>query len=262
MALSTQERDELRYAKSLLEHPSLAARITSIIGTPIEKGFDLLPAKWSAAVTRATRSALQKALNLAVTTMADHSAPVASSDVQHKILAVMSGAAGGAFGLSAIAVELPFSTTVMLRSIADIARSEGEKIRSLETKLACIEVFALGGRSKTNDAAETGYFAVRTALARAVSEAAQYIAERGLAEEGAPAIVRLITQIAGRFSVAVSEKAAAQAVPVVGAAGGAIVNLVFIDHFQDMARGHFVVRRLERLHGADLIRAEYERLAV
>jgi hypothetical protein len=128
--------------------------------------------------------------------------------------------------------------------------------------LACIEVFALGGRSKTNDAAETGYFAVRTALARAVSEAAQYIAERGLAEEGAPAIVRLITQIAGRFSVAVSEKAAAQAVPVIGAAGGAIVNLIFIDHFQDMARGHFVVRRLERFHGADLIRAEYERLAV
>ena len=214
MALSTQELDDLRYAKSLLEHPSLAARITGVIGTPIEKGFDLLPAKWSAAVTRATRSALQKALDLAVTTMGDRTARVVSSDVQHKILAVISGAAGGAFGLSAIAVELPFSTTVMLRSIADIARSEGENIRSLETKLACIEVFALGGRSKTNDAAETGYFAVRTALARAVSEAAQYIAERGLAEEGAPAIVRLITQIAARVSVTVSEKAAARPFPL------------------------------------------------
>ena len=90
----------------------------------------------------------------------------------------------------------------------------------------------------------------------------RYIAERGLAEQGAPAIVRLITQIAARFSVTVSEKAAAQAVPVVGAAGGAIVNLIFIDHFQDMARGHFVVRRLERSHGADVVRAEYERLAI
>jgi hypothetical protein len=53
---------------------------------------------------------------------------------------------------------------------------------------------------------------------------------------------------------------AAQSVPVIGAAGGAAINLLFIDHFQDMARGHFTVRRLERTYGAELIRAEYERI--
>ncbi|MDO9264504.1 MAG: EcsC family protein, partial [Desulfosalsimonadaceae bacterium] len=75
-----------------------------------------------------------------------------------------------------------------------------------------------------------------------------------------PAIVRLISQIASRFSIAVSEKAAAQAVPVVGAFGGAAINSLFIDHFQDMGRGHFIVRRLERLHGLDEIRRLYEEL--
>jgi hypothetical protein len=50
-------------------------------------------------------------------------------------------------------------------------------------------------------------------------------------------------------------------VPIVGAAGGAIVNLVFIDHFQDVGRGHFIVRRLERSYGADEVRRAYDRLS-
>jgi hypothetical protein len=81
-------------------------------------------------------------------------------------------------------------------------------------------------------------------------------------QEGAPAIVRLITQISSRFGVEVSEKAAAQAMPIIGAAGGALVNVLFIDHFQDMARGHFIVRRLERLHGSDMVRAAYDTLPI
>jgi hypothetical protein len=81
-----------------------------------------------------------------------------------------------------------------------------------------------------------------------------------LVEEGAPAIVRFITQLATRFGVNVSEKVAAQAVPVIGAAGGVVINVLFIDHFQEMARGHFIVRRLERTYDPQLVRAEYERL--
>jgi len=130
---------------------------------------------------------------------------------------------------------LPVSTVLMLRSIADIARSEGEDIKSIETKLACLEVFALGGRSPSDDAAEAGYFAVRAILAREVSEVAKFITQKGLVEE-APVVVRLIAAIASRFGTAVSEKVAAQIVPVVGGVGGALVNILFIDHFQDVAR--------------------------
>jgi hypothetical protein len=53
---------------------------------------------------------------------------------------------------------------------------------------------------------------------------------------------------------------AAQAVAVLGALGGAAVNLAFTEHFQDVARAHFTVRRLERIYGADVVRAEYDRL--
>ena len=54
----------------------------------------------------------------------------------------------------------------------------------------------------------------------------------------------------------VSQKVAAQAVPLIGAAGGGAINVLFMNHFQQMARSHFIVRRLERAYGAEVIRAE------
>lgn len=98
---------------------------------------------------------------------------------------------------------------------------------------------------------------IRAALAKAVSEAAEYIAERGIAKETAPALVRLIAMISARFGIVVSEKAAAIAVPAIGAVGGAVVNTLFMDHFQKMAQGHFTVRRLERKYGEDAVRTAY-----
>src|SRR5438874_11798902 len=98
-------------------------------------------------------------------------------------------------------------------------------------------------------------------LAKSVSEASRYIAERGIVEEGAPALVRFLAQIASRFGVMVTQKLAAQAIPVVGALGGAAVNYAFVEHFQEIARGHFTVRRLERAYGKSLVRSEYDRLA-
>ncbi len=147
----------------------------------------------------------------------------------------------------------------MLRSIAEIARSEGENLSDPEAALSCVQVFALGGRTGTGEL-EGGYFAVRGMLAKSVTEAARYIAERGIVEEGAPVLVRFLGQVASRFGVVVTQKLGAQAIPVIGALGGAAVNYAFIEHFQDVARGHFIVRRLERSYGKDLVRAEYERL--
>lgn len=259
MEMTAEDLERLRYAKSLLENPSLAAKITNLIGAPIEKGFDLLPARWSDAVGKSTQEALQKALGLALTTL-DETTQRSSSDIFHKILVSVAGAGGGAFGLPALAIELPISTTIMLRSIADIARSHGEDIQDPMVKIECIQVFALGGISKGDDAAEAGYFAVRASMARAVSEAAEHIAQRGLGQQGAPVIVRFISQVASRFGIVVSEKAAAQAIPVIGATGGALINSLFINHFQEMARGHFLVRRLERKYGPDVVKERYEKL--
>jgi hypothetical protein len=259
--LTPADVQRLAYAKFLLENPGLTARLSSLLGSPIEKGFKMLPKGWSEAVNKTSRAALLKALDVALVTMTGRQ-PRRASERFHKLLVGASGGIGGAFGLAALAIELPISTTIMLRSIADIARSEGHDARALGTKLACLEVFALGGRSPSDDAAESSYWAVRAALAKAVSEAATYLAEKGVLEKSAPAVVRLIASIAERFGVIVSEQVAAKAVPIVGAAGGSIINVLFMNHFQDMARGHFIVKGLERKYGLFLVRATYESLAV
>jgi hypothetical protein len=83
----------------------------------------------------------------------------------------------------------------------------------------------------------------------------------GVVAEGGPVLVRLVAQIAARFGVVVTQKLAAQAVPVIGAFGGAVVNYAFIDHLQEIARAHFTVRRLERRYGKEAVRMAYEKLS-
>ena len=253
--LTLADRLDLGRARRLLENPGLAARLANTLGTPIEKLFAALPPAASDAIHAATTRSLNAAVRAAVSGMDD--VPKTPIDWIHTAAAAATGAVGGAFGLAALAIELPISTVIMLRSIADIARSEGHSVKALDVQLACVEVFALGGPSRKDDAVESGYFAVRAAMAKAVSEAAQHIAQRGLAAGTAPPLVRFITKLGTRFGIPVTEKVMAQSVPIVGAAGGALINVVFIDHFQDLARGHFIVRRLENTHGADPVRAAY-----
>jgi EcsC protein family len=259
MSMTLEHLTQLRSAKRILENPTIAATITNLIGMPIEKGIELLPEKWSEQISEVTTRSLKIALDAALLTL-EHNGQATSDNMWHKIAATATGAVGGAFGLPALAVELPVSTTIILRSIADIARSEGEDLRLAEAKLACLEVFALGGNTPDDDAAETGYFGVRAALASAVTEATKHITDRGLVQEGAPVLLRLIAKIASRFGMTVSQKSAVQAIPVIGAAGGALINLVFIDHFQNMARGHFIVRRLERVYTREIVEIEYRNL--
>lgn len=260
MNMDEQDLQDLQVARNLLENPGVAARITDLIGSPIEKGFEMLPKSWHSNIQSVTESALMKATDAAAFTMKD-TPGTAASNLWHKLGVAASGGLGGMFGLSAVALELPISTSIILRSIADIARGEGESIAAMDTRLACLEVFALGGKANGDDGAETGYLAVRAALAKSISDAASHVARSGLSETASPVLVRLIAVVAKRFGIQVSQKAAAQAIPAIGAAGGAIINTIFIDHFQDMARGHFIVRRLERKYGKELVADQYRMLA-
>jgi hypothetical protein len=258
ITLTDADREALRQAVLALEGPSYVARLSTLAGRPIELLGQALPRVASDLISRATQAALTWALRYALRTI-----PKEGGDPEtltHKALVVLSGALGGALGLSAVLVELPLSTTIMLRSIARIAQSEGEDLQDPEAALACLQVFALGGRTGSDNLHETGYFAVRAAMARSVSRALQQIAGRGVFDESASAIVRLLAQIGGRFGVVVSQKVAAQAVPVLGAVGGAAINMAFVDHFQTLACGHFTIRRLERTYGQGTVRRAYDQI--
>ena len=256
--LSEAHRAELLRARQLLEHPGYVARMSDLIGMPLEAAVKRLPASWNDKLISVTTASLGKCLDVARATLRPTGG--AAFPGLHSAAVALTGAAGGAFGMAGLALELPVSTTVLLRSIADIGRAEGEDLSQHDTQLACLMVFSLGGKTSADDASESGYYAARVALAKAMSEASAYLARQGVAAQGAPALVRLIAQVAARFNLQVSQKAAAMMVPVIGAAGGALVNTLVIHHFQDMARGHFTVRRLERIYGEEAVSAAYRAL--
>ena len=247
--ITAEHMAELARAKQLLEHSGYVSRVTDLIGMPIEKAVGALPAPLRGRLTEITTKALQRCLDAALASL--KGGPPQPMPRLHSAAVAVTGAAGGVFGLPGLALELPVSTIVMLRSIADIARANGEALDQPESQLACLMVFSLGGPSTADDASESGYYAARIALSKAIAEASAYLAKQRLAKGSAPAIVRLIAMIAARFNVQVSQKAAAMMVPVVGAAGGAVSNVCMSNsQTPPLPRGHFMPGRSRARHNS------------
>ncbi|MGE0313004.1 MAG: EcsC family protein [Lautropia sp.] len=270
-AWSATHLAELDAARRTLRSPGFLIRASTALGEQLGSGMSLLPSFVQGRVQSLTRIALRTAVR-AATWSVRRRATTPSRDRLHRVAVSLSGGAGGAFGLPALAIELPLTTTLMLRSIAEIARAEGEDLSRPEARLACLEVFALGATgaggarlrgaapNDVNDGgpADGGYYGVRLALAAAMREAIG--AASGLGGIGilAPAVTRFLSGIASRFGVQVSQKLVLQAAPLVGAAGGVAINNLFLDHYQKIARAHFTIRRLERVYGPDRVRQVFE----
>ncbi|WP_322037376.1 EcsC family protein [Burkholderia cepacia] len=265
--LSQDDRDALWRAKQVLESPSLTMKLTGMLGAPVEKMIARLPDFATGKINDATQLALRKCLNIALRTLGKPPAPDAEPDkpsnLLHKLAVATTGAAGGAFGFLALPVELPVTTTLIFRSVCDIARSEGEDLGSVDTQLQCLAVLGMGGNpDKQEEDADLGYFVLRGALAQAISKASSDITTKGIAAHSSAAVFKLVQTVASRFSVQVTEQMAAKSIPAIGAVLGATVNTLFIDHFQQMAHGHFTVRRLERKYGSAAIKAAYQAIDV
>ncbi|WP_353558227.1 EcsC family protein [Paraburkholderia terrae] len=306
VALNSEDAKSLKTAHHLLNNPGFIAKLSGVIGEPVGLALDSMPATVSKTIAFAVRNSLQAALYIALKTMdyetpdverkepnrllravskagksvrgvmfeietegpaEDSTRPPKASNFWHKAASAASGAVGGVFGLPAIPIELPISTTIMMRSIADIARSEGADLSDPMMRLECISVLGYGGSGNPEDRGETGYFAIRQAMAAAVTDAVAHIAAKegsdaaakGATEKAAPALIKLLELIGERYGFDVMSKAS-QILPVIGAASGAAINTLFIDHFQDMARGHFTVLRLERRYGKSFIESEFAKL--
>jgi hypothetical protein len=151
----------------------------------------------------------------------------------HRMLNTASGVASGFIGLPGVLFDIPFTTTTILRSIAEVARDSGEDLATEDTKRACLEVLAFGGPSAVDDETEIGYWATRIGMNHL-------------------ALNLLVKGAAGRFGLVLSEKLLAQAVPVAGAVTGGALNYAFTNYYQDMAQVHFCLRSLDRRTGQPL----------
>jgi len=258
---------DLERAVALLSATPVIIKISNTVGSSIEAGINRLPDKVRAGLHAAAEKGLLKAIELAEKTL--EPAQQQARTTSHLFAVAASGAVGGFFGFTGLIVEIPVTTTVMMRSIQDIARSEGHDIGARDVQLECLSVFSHGSKSNADDdGADAGYYAGRAAIAELISETAKSLgklaaskAAKGMSATAAGQwLAKLIHTIATRYGVVITEKAVLQAAPIVGAVTGAAVNSLFMDFYQDTARGHFIVLRLEKRYGQAAVQQQFERL--
>ncbi len=255
MSLSTEHLAQLSDAKALLANGSLSDKIGALFGVSIENGYACLPRDWEAQTAAIAEDTLMLALRGMLTTLGGGSSDIFPTIARfsagirtHERIAELPG----------LALELPVSMMLLCRSVADIARANGERSEDLDTRLACLELFALGDARR--NATSAGYFALRARLASPTTAAIDYLINTLMVDEDADALRGYVSAIAGHFREQIEIHVAAEAIPDIGRHYGSAMNLLLIDHFQDIARGHFTVRRLERAYGQHEVRTTYDRI--
>lgn len=260
-------------AKADMEQLGWAIRNINKIGTTLETGLKFVPPKVMTKLQKITEKTLMSIVKANLLTIQKNKEFKPPSNRTYKAVVTGSGALSGFFGsgtglgTAIFASELALTTKFMMRTIMDIARSEGEDIYSLEGQLSCLEVFALGGTSKDDDDTDSSYYGTRVALSASLKNATASTVKATLetlvksaSVVGSNAVSNFIYKIATRLSILLSEKFLAQAVPILGAAGGGTLNYVFVEHFQKMAMAHFAIRRLERKYSEPIIQEVYQNI--
>ena len=149
--ISSEDFESLKSAHRSMEHISWAMKRLNKLGTVFETGIDKLPEKQLKWLHTVSQKVLLTVVKVNLKTMETGKLNLRPLNSRYKVLATSSGILGGTFGAAAFAADLTITTKLMMRSIMDIARSEGESLVSFDTQLACLQVLALGGKSKDDD---------------------------------------------------------------------------------------------------------------
>ncbi|MCF3972863.1 EcsC family protein [Paracoccus sp. EGI L200073] len=211
-----------RLARRHADAGGLGMEIMSMIGNSAEGLIERLPDFVRSRMDRLTRIALGRAFAAAAGTrrvVRDR------GDWFNRMASTVSGAAGGAAGFAGAMVELPFTVTLLLRSMLEIAAEHGLDPDSDEVRMECLRIFAAAGPMDDDDGSDLGLLAARLSVT-------------GQTVQG------LISRVAPRLSVSLGQKLAAQAAPVFGAFVGASINYTFARYYQELARVHFGIMRL------------------
>ena len=219
----------------------LLMKAVNFVGGQIEDGLKILPKGLRDQIDAAARAALMQSYRLAETSRTGAAGRLVGTDRAHRVLAAISGALGGAGGLPTALAELPFATTVIFRAVQGVAAHHGEDPTAEETRLECLRVFGAGGPGAQDDGVDTTFLGARLSLTGA-------------------ALHRLVAQVAPRFGLVLSQKLAAQAVPVLGAAAGAGTNWAFVNYYTEMAHVHFGLRAAIRLHGEEAVLGHFHQV--
>ena len=239
--------DALREALERLESGrGLVVRVADLMGGALGRATRMgvrglgVPGPLQSRMRGVAEAALARAYDVAILGLDLTEGDPRRAGLLRRAAVMVSGAAGGFAGMAGFLPDATITTLSIMREIAAVARAEGEDLSSPAARRACLEVFALRGPGEAGEEAaagesELGYFSARMLM------------------QGRP-MVMLLSEVAARYGVTLSQKFALQVVPIAGALTGAALNAAFLAHYRDLARAHFTIRRLERLHGAAAVR--------
>lgn len=211
-------------------------RIIQKFGGQIEGQLAHLPAGVRRQIERVTTDALTRAV-----TVAGHGKHAPDFGPRGApALVAFTGALGGAGGLVTALAELPVSITVILHAILRAAEAEGFDTSLPEVRAEALRVLLAGGPLDDDDGINTSFIGTRMALS-------------------GPALHKLLAKIVPGFAAVLSQKLAAQTVPILGAVAGAGLNAAFLTHYRELAHIRFGLLRLTVLHGAEPVRMAFER---
>jgi hypothetical protein len=277
--LSADEVQFIDEAVAFLETPSSLVSVTNYLGKPLDRFQNHLPEKTRQRLHRTIEKSLKMALKLAIETIRTEESNVdwevalhnsLKTSWAHTALLGTTGAIGGALGTAALIVELPLSTTLMLRGISSVAKEWGHDLRDPEVQLQCLYVFTLGSeRSQEDDQMDSAYLSSRIAFQQIIRELAGYLSQHSVKDVllaleagGSGILLRFLALLIPSFEKAILQKFMSRAVPVVGAIGGAALNAAFSHYFTRAARYHFGILHLEKKSGTDVVEDRYRALRV
>jgi hypothetical protein len=252
VCLSDEDETSLFRAVELIEQNTLGESILGVTGAVVSGGLtavtSFIPDAAKASFNDLLTAALRKSFDVVLLTIDKKGTGLSSSGWFARASVALSGGVGGFFGLAGTTAELPVTTALLMRAIAQVAVRCGEDLSTDEARLECLKIFALGGMRK--DGEDEGYYAARMSLAGAIPTLAQKTLQ--------DILPRAVAAVAERFSIPMTFKLGSQLVPGIGAVAGVLLNSAFADHFERKAQGHFTVRRLERAYGLEVVQMRFE----
>ncbi len=200
----------------------IGVQLLNMVGGQAENLLDKLPQKLRQGLDAATGQALETAMRAASGSRA--AVPDQAAWINTTVATAM-GAAGGFGGLPTSLVELPATTTLLLRAIQGVAREHGFDPDADNVQFDCIRVFSAAGPLARDDGADLGFLSARITLSGG-------------------AMRKLIASVAPRLAAVLGQKLATQTVPVLGALAGATTNMIYTRYYQEIAHVHFGLRKL------------------
>lgn len=266
--LTDVERKFVEEAKHFLEKEALLISITNSIGKPLDSIMKKLPPGNERRIASAVDLALRKSLDIAIRSTpgsGGHSfaESLAKSNLHrhaHTGVTTVSGAVEGFFGLAGAIVELPVSTTLIMRNIVSIAKDFNFNPSTPDVALECLYVLTMGSKKQSDDQMDSAYYTARLGFLMAMNNATSIF--KGVGMVVGPQVARFLSLVGKQFGVSVTQKMMAEALPVIGAFSGAGINALFTDYFGRAARFHFGMLELEKRYGSENVQKIYNGIAL